>query len=231
MNVDAIVLVKTIVCLANSRKNRERCIAGKEISNGVFGDWIRPVSNRPDGAISLKEQAYDDNGEPRLLDLIEIPLQTAKPSLYQKENWLIEPGAQWRKKGRADVESLRRLATPFGPLWINGHSSKGGENDCIPIEQTQQLVSSLILAYVEEMVLKVAYFNGAPRVRAVFSLGGTRYSLSVTDPEAFGKYLVNGETECGLRNSYLTISLGEEYQGNTYKLVAAIINQDSAQGL
>jgi hypothetical protein len=39
-------LVKRIVCLANSRKMSGRCLAGRELINGLPGGWVRPVSAR-----------------------------------------------------------------------------------------------------------------------------------------------------------------------------------------
>jgi hypothetical protein len=150
---------KTIVYLANSRKDGARCIAGIEFMNNQrLGEWVRPVSNRPKGEISLREQAYRDDSEPGLLDLIDITLIEPKPSGYQKENWLIVPGSQWKKAGHLNHGRLKRLATRTGPLWINDYNSRGGENDCVPAEETKKLVRSLILADVGGMVLRVSKF-------------------------------------------------------------------------
>ncbi|MBD0345112.1 MAG: hypothetical protein ICV63_09890, partial [Coleofasciculus sp. Co-bin14] len=38
-----------IICLANSWKHGDRCIAG---INSLKGQWIRPVSHLPDGRIT-----------------------------------------------------------------------------------------------------------------------------------------------------------------------------------
>ena len=147
---------KTIVCLANSRKAGGRCVAGFNLLNGSRqGDWIRPISDRLKGELSRREQAYDDNNEPALLDVIDIPLKAAKPSAYQRENWVIEPGIRWHKSGHYDRKYLRTLAVKKGPLWINGSSSRDGENDYVPIDETKGF--SPTKATVEDLVVKKKY--------------------------------------------------------------------------
>ena len=92
--------IKRIVCLANSRRNRERCIAGKEVlADGLFGVWVRPVSARPSEEVSELERRYQDGGEPQLLDIIDVPLIEARPIYYQQENWLLDPQHRWQKVG------------------------------------------------------------------------------------------------------------------------------------
>lgn len=40
---------RRVVCLANSRRTGGRCIAGKELINGQFARWVRPVSGWENG--------------------------------------------------------------------------------------------------------------------------------------------------------------------------------------
>jgi hypothetical protein len=89
-----------IICLANSQKHGERCIAGIETSTGK---WIRPVSNLDDGRVP--RNVYLVNGEePKLLDILEIPLSETSPG-YECENRLILPG-KWQHVGKASVSDL-----------------------------------------------------------------------------------------------------------------------------
>ncbi len=85
--------LKTIICLANSKKRSGLCIAGKEIHlanapNRLIGDWIRPMGQHAGGALSEYATWYSDGEAPQVLDLITVALQKPHPHLYQKENHL-----------------------------------------------------------------------------------------------------------------------------------------------
>lgn len=55
-----------IICLANSWKNGDMCIAG---INELQGKWVRPVSDLPDGRIP-KAMWLINRLEPALLDVL-----------------------------------------------------------------------------------------------------------------------------------------------------------------
>ena len=82
-------VTKTIICLANSRKLSGRCLAGKELSGSAVGPWIRPVSARPTEEVSERDRAYKDGSDPRVRDIIDVPLIEPKPKTFQSENWLL----------------------------------------------------------------------------------------------------------------------------------------------
>ena len=84
-------VVKRIVCLANSRKFSGRCVAGKEIADGRVASWIRPVSARRGEEVSEYERQYQDGSDPRVMDVVDIPLLEFQPKHYQQENWLLDP--------------------------------------------------------------------------------------------------------------------------------------------
>ncbi len=107
---------KRIVCLANSRKLQGRCIAGLELLQGKVLGWIRPVSDRENEEVSEYERQYEDGSDPRVLDVIDIPVREHKPRAYQQENWLIEPEYYWVKAGRFSSADLRPLGERSGEL-------------------------------------------------------------------------------------------------------------------
>ena len=110
--------MKRIVCLANSRKINGRCVAGIEIADGQRLGWIRPVSAREHQEVSEYERQYQNGADPRVLDIMDVPLLKAQPHECQQENWLLDPEQYWVKIGSAAWDELGRLADPVGPLWI-----------------------------------------------------------------------------------------------------------------
>lgn len=112
---------KHIVCLANSRKQEGRCIAGREWSEEQrSGSWVRPVSVRESQEVSERERQYEDGSDPRVLDIINIPILEPQPKDYQTENWLLNPGCRWEKIGAFSRRDLPKLVDPITPLWIDG---------------------------------------------------------------------------------------------------------------
>ncbi|MBX3234599.1 MAG: hypothetical protein KF814_00485 [Nitrospiraceae bacterium] len=223
-------IIKRIVCLANSRKLHGRCIAGRELVGGKPVGWIRPVSDREREEVSEYERQYEDGSDPILLDVIEVPLAEPRPKGYQQENWLLDPAQYWVKMGRFAWNDLTHLADTRGPLWLNVHHTYNGLNDEIPLEQAQAIRSSLKLIHVDGVELHVfrtggVFGNPKRRVQARFQFAGDDYRLWVTDPVIERDYLAQGDGVYTLKYCYLTISLGEPYNGNCYKLVAAVIQK------
>ena len=217
-------IVKQIACLANSRKYNGRCIAGRELlQGGRPGPWVRPVSAREFEEVSLDERRLGDRGEPLLLDVIEVPVIEARPKSYQSENWLLDPAHTWRLVGRVGPARLSRLVDPVGSLWINGYSSSEGVNDRIPIAEAEGIRNSLCLIRVARAVMSVTDHQDRRRLRLFFRYAGSEYGLRPTDPEYENRYLSREPGEYEIGECYLTISLGEPFEGYVYKLIAAII--------
>ena len=223
---------KQIVCLANSRKPSGRCIAGREWSETEgAGAWVRPVSERDGQEVSEYERQYEDGADPRLLDIIDVPLLEARPEDWQTENWLLDPEHYWQKNGKYSRFDLAKLANASEPLWIDGHSTYGGQNDKVPLALTSSISDSLRLIRVERLELAVfrpgeAFGNAKRRVQGRFEFSGQEYALWVTDPACEKKYLAKLDGTYATGGSYLTISLGERYKGACYKLIAAVIGVD-----
>ena len=221
--------VKRIVCFANSRKEGGRCVAGKELlPDGRPGAWIRPVSSLPHGGVSEDERCYEDGREPRVLDVIDVPVIGPHPRDYRQENWRLDPKSRWTKVERIQWNALPQWADAGEDLWIVGHSSSEGQNDRIPLHDANSLRSSLRLIEVRSLQITVSEptkpSNPIPALRAAFHYNGHDYSLRITDPESesgavkmgYGNYDVDGQR-------FLTISMGRPFEGYIYKLIAAII--------
>ena len=223
-------MTKRIVCLANSRKLSGRCIAGRELIDGSAGIWVRPVSDREHQEVSEYERQYEDGSDPKLLDIVDVPLLAHRPKDYQRENWLLDPQYYWRKVDECPWRDLQQVSEMGGTLWRNGYSTNNGRNDQIPLRQAREETSSLKLIYVDRLYLRVfapgeAFGNSKRRVQGRFRFGGNVYALWITDPVIETAYLKRENGDYDLSECYLTISLGEPHNDHCYKLIAAIMER------
>lgn len=223
-------ITKRLLCLANSRKLNGRCVAGIELSGNQRLGWIRPVSAREHEEVSEYERQYEDGSDPRVLDVMDVPLLERRPKGYQQENWLLDPDHYWQRVSRAGWSDLERLADPMSPLWIDGNSTYNGRNDRIALAEAGGLTGSLRLVRVDRLTLSVfkpgeAFGNPKRRVQGRFVHHGTEYRLWVTDPGHEREYLLKPDGDYELGESFLTVSLGEPHDGSCYKLVAAIMER------
>ena len=207
---------KQIVCLANSRMEGDRCIAGKDRSSG---NWIRLV-NKPGAGLSEDERQYEDRNDPKLLDIIEVSLVIPYPHYHHSENWLLAPNSRLTCKGQLDCSDLDDLKDDPKDLWGNDLPV-----DRVPLDRIRNCSSSLYLILVQDMVLYVKEKNnGEKQVRGKFTYHKTIYDLGVTDPkiEDFYKGKPNGKYPIG--ECYVIASLAENpFRKSYYKLIAAII--------
>ncbi len=222
--------IKRIVCLADSRKTGGRCFAGRERTGNQAGGWIRPVSNRPHEEVSVEERRYENGAYPQVLDIVDIPLIEPRPRTYQQENWLLDPGYYWEPRGRAGWQDLAALADPPAMLWHNWSSTYHGTFDRVPLDQATTLTSSLRLLRTDRLTLSVfapsaTFGNPKRRVYGRFHYAETEYRLRVTDPVYEDAYLARQDGEYHLEEIYITVSLGEPWDGFCYKLIAAIIEK------
>jgi len=224
-----------MLCLANSKKPSGRCVAGRELTASGAGQWIRPVSSRPGEEVSENERQYEDGSDPKLLDVIDIPLLQHYPHACQTENWLLDPAQYWRRVRRADWDELQKCVENPATLWINGYSTYHGQHDEVALLEADKLTKSLFLIRVPSVSLQVfapseAFGNPKRRVQAQFQHCGVSYALWATDPHIEREFLALKDGSYALGESCLTISMGEPYRskGNDYryKLVAAIIQRD-----
>ena len=222
-------IVKRIVCLANSRKFGGRCVAGKEINpNGTLGVWVRPVTDHGNGEVPNWECQYPDGTEPKVLDVLDIPLLGHVPKDYQRENWELDPAQPWKKVRGVTFEQAARLLDPLVPLWESGHSTRTGLNDRVPLQTAVSLTDSLRLVKVNNLTLSVFAPGegfGVPkrRVQGRFRHNDVDYWIWVTDVTCEKEYLGKPDGEYSLGQAYLTVSLGELYEEYAYKLIAAVI--------
>lgn len=220
---------KTIVCLANSRKLSGRCVAGKVYENGRFGEWVRPISNRPNEEISEEDRRYRDGRRADVLHIVDIPMKEPTPYAYQVENHLIDDDYYWSCSGQLTVDHIAdAVDQDVDALWLNGCSSYSGVNDRVPLKQAASLQTSLVLIQPDTLTIRAtaegAEFGDMQRkTRARFDWRGVHYALRVTDPTIEELALSDPEREQQFKRPYVCVSLGEPYNDFAYKLVAAVI--------
>lgn len=199
----------TLVVLANSVKHGQCCVAGKRLDTK---EWVRPVSNA-DGAELTSQQASAMNPygayKVKPLQKVNMCFEQAVPLKNQPENHLIN-GVQWVQQYNITPDELNQFLDTPTSLW-----GCGDRMDYQSIMVGQAAVEqSLQLVKVEHLML---YVDGNDKRRASFSYNDIQYDLAVTDP-SFDNLVSQQSDLMGI----LCISLGEEFHGDCYKLVAAI---------
>lgn len=165
-----------------------------------------------------------------MLDVTSVPLREPRPRSCQIENWLIEPNHWWKPEGRLAWNYLNQFADQKGSLWLNGSASSYCQNNRIPIDQCDTINNSLKLINISNMSIRVLapgeYFGDhRRRIQGYFRFGHLDYGLRITDPEFESEYLARPNGNYSIGECYLTVSIGEPFNGFRYKLIAAIIER------
>jgi hypothetical protein len=221
---------KRIICLANSRKRGEHCVAGIEVLNdGDLGSWVRPVGSGWEHALLTVEQSYLDNTSPQVLDLLDVHLLEHRPEGCQIENWIIDDTRRWVKIGEVDGRNLVDAMPPPLTLFANAGSTSAGLNDQIPTVQADSGAGSLLLVHVPQVELHVFNHYGRLKCQARFFYNGVRYCIGVTDPIIEAEFQPGGPKIHNLGTCLLSVSLSAplvkdiDNVSYRFKLIAAII--------
>lgn len=201
---------KTLVIFANSVKHHQHCVAGKDI---LTKEWVRPVGDK-NGCALKDEQVKCKNIYGKYpvkpLQKINIEFLQKAPLKQQPENYIIS-NKIWEQNYKIEREEIESFLNNPSNLWLDGISKNDRVNYQLIQNNKIQITQSLYLIKVNN--LKVDKQDR----RAIFSFNNSSYDLALTDP-VFKDFK---DTE--LKNKYLVISLGEEFRGYCYKLVASIL--------
>jgi hypothetical protein len=165
---------------------------------------------------------------PNCLDVIRVGVQAARPNPQQPENWVID-GARWTLKARPVSGSFGQV---LKDAIVPGPELLLGREELVALSSfgRRQASSSLALITPESIHLyRHINTRGKRQVRCRFQIGSRKdmqaYDLSVTDPRWERAVHEQGDRTIGQTDGrfLLTISLGEPYGSNCYKLVAAVI--------
>lgn len=213
-----------MLCMANSRKNNGRCIAGIRV-NIVRGRvevlrdeksepiWIRPVCKET----GYREIPHTYSFNINIFSLVEFNEIGCRPEGHQSEN--IEVEIDSIKVSGTCMPSAQYLDSLLSrDRYIFGDNTKS-------IRETKlvNIRKSLMLIKPENTYLeKTEDFFRRVQLRAVFSYFGEEYNLPITDEEYVQRRIrTNQETE--YNNIYLTVSLGQVWHSRVYKLIVGVI--------
>lgn len=225
--------------LANSRKMGAHCVAVVDTD----GNWVRPVSDAHEGAL-VTDQCWleEEDRALRPLDVVEASFGRTAPRAYQPEDrktptrWeLLDP-----QPSSVQIRSwLDRTVDHDADFIGRGEDDRISETGVAEYPLDSSL--ALVVPTVSEWRMRRTII-GNRQIRVRFTLDGVceedgepiEFDLAVTDP-AWEENVRDraGETtraftseELGMSGDdqvFFTLSVGEPFRGDHYKLVAAVI--------
>jgi len=236
---------KTIVVLANSVKSSLRCLAGKELirdgGKWKIGGWIRPVSTKEGGGLSVYGMAQALGHDPLLLEIVEIPFSEPVPLAYQPENWLIEKPQKgsWKSHGMFPPEEVPSLLDKKPELWHDPAATARRVREGFP--EKMKSTASLYLIKPDKIHSVSVWtqrntYPGAEKPtkgRRVFSIThqGHLHEFEIEDPKFSDKYYpkfpgVDEPTKviklAKPEETLMCVSLAGIWYGYHYKIAAGI---------
>jgi hypothetical protein len=210
----------TFICLANSRKYGERCIAGIEVKqNGNYWEiihkndrpkWLRPVTDTTFGGVSPALV-----GRMNLLNIVELDITTPVPNNYQSENVLFDTNSMTVLGSITPTfNNLSKLAN------ANDFSIFAGHGKAIHREKIGNIHYSLALIEVRDVQI---YLRDDGHIRVKFSHSRYLYDLPITDVNFIEQFTLDETILAEAEHIFLTVSLGIEHLEYHYKLVAGVI--------
>lgn len=216
-----------MLCLANSKKNNERCLAGLRLDTG---GWIRPVSDADGSALIRCQYTTGESHVPEPLDTVRIQVTQQRPKYNQPENWIIAK-ENWElittELNNKQLLAINTALQRSGSILFNSKSSLT-KNEL----REYQIANSLTLICPESPEFYVEIKDGKGKPYAEFSFDDNKYDLPITDPRwceqaETNETLPSADTIEDEETVLFTLSLGESFNGRCYKLVAAIFTVES----
>jgi len=221
--------LERIICLANSYKHENRCVAGISLHSKR---WVRLIGRQVPGCLTLSESCYPDGREVALLDVFEAELgEECKSSCHPEDVYVT--GKSWlpirRFDGHGDGQFLNAYINK-GPSILQGY----GDRVYLRKIGGTPVGKSLELTHPENLWWWIREEKGKRKNRAIFRVGNVVracYDLAVTDPAWLEKlrslplgiyphaFFFDGKPA----KTFFTISLSEVFEVFHYKLVAGVV--------
>jgi hypothetical protein len=219
---------KLFICLANSKKYTQRCIAGIELVKSSRQDYRYEIARQNDNPIWIRPVSGSRHGEVEshlvdhisLLDIVEVHVTSACPDSYQTENIWLDDSHPLKI-----VEQIDKQPPLMDKLLMVDYPELFGNTlKFVDIDEINQINRSLVFikpanAHVYETIRSTRQ----PQIRANFYYNDIFYSLPVTDIDFMAKFRQNPDMLRACPHIYFTVSLGIEFEARHYKLVAGIV--------
>lgn len=220
-----------ILCLANSIKHGQRCLAGVRLDTG---GWIRPVSSWKGGALFKDQYTTKCGTSVEPLDSVRVYFEEYAPLYHQPENWLIADDELWELLS-SKLDTQQQLALNIA-LQRDGKIFASERNSRSKVDLKDSLsTQSLTLIRPQDPHFYIEPSEaGSDQPRVEFDFDGCQYDFPITDPD-WRQRVQQDDIETlpsvdeidNNQDVLFTISLGEEYEGRCYKIVAAIFSLNS----
>lgn len=209
-----------IICLANSKKFNERCVAGIEVDekdnvyNIIFTNskpkWFRPVSKNERGEFPARIAQNI-----KLLNVIEFDLVEPCPSGYQAENVFFDEDSV------KTASSIELSSVNLDQLTCNSNTLFGNKGKAVHEDDVNFLDHSLVFIKVHRYNVFIKPENN--QLRMNFDHNSVEYDLPVTDIKFETIYRNNNRILDRIQHLYLTISLAVVHNNWHSKLIAGVI--------
>jgi hypothetical protein len=196
------------------------------------GGWIRPVSDTSGSALIESQYTTESGHSPSPLDTVRVPVSTQRPKYNQPENWIIS-GDDWEllttDLDQKQILSLNTAIQLKGPVICDHRSSipKHEITDGFVPRSLTILSPNSVTFYINER-------DDRPQPRAEFTFDGVKYDFPITDTDWRDKVdsgidtLPSPDHVDDDKELLFTISLGEEFDRECYKMIAGIFTVHSS---
>jgi hypothetical protein len=215
---------KYFICLANSYKHGGRCIAGIEVVPKTDGSidivrhddgrprWIRPVSMSANGEIPnhLAENF-------KIFTLVKLTDTVPCPDKAHTEDVHCSRMEIWTSELSPTKDLLEQLidSKHQAVFYFKGKA--------IPTTMIDRLDYSLMLIHPENAYAYCDEERENSKYRMKFTYLGSNYDFPITDPVFLDQFKKNPNSYTDLNGVYLVLSLGLEFEGFHFKLVATVV--------
>ena len=215
---------KYFICLANSYKHGGRCIAGIEVVPQSDGSlvivrhddgrprWIRPVSMSVNGEIpNHLAESFKIFSLVKLTEVEPCPDKAHTEDVHCSRMEIcpldVSPTKDFLKQL---IDAQHQTAFYY-------------KGKAIPAKIIDRLDYSLMLIHPENAVAYCDEERENSKYRIKFSYFGSNYDFPITDPIFLEQFKKSPEKYADLKEVYLVLSLGMEFEGFHFKLVATVV--------